>query len=65
MPLWTLLGLAEGRATTKWPRADGNDGQNGVLGMPRFRPERCADDCVACHSAYKFGPLRVGIGVQF
>ena len=35
MPLWTLIGLAKGKATTAWPRG-GSDGQEGVLGMPRY-----------------------------
>jgi Ni,Fe-hydrogenase III small subunit/Pyruvate/2-oxoacid:ferredoxin oxidoreductase delta subunit len=48
MPLWTLTGLIEGRATTSWPRADGPDGQEGVLGMPRFDTAACADGCHAC-----------------
>jgi len=48
MPQWTLLGLREGKATTRWPGREGSDGQEGVLGMPRFAPERCADGCAAC-----------------
>jgi Ni,Fe-hydrogenase III small subunit/ferredoxin len=48
MPLWTLLGLMHGRATAPWPLADGEDGQAGFLGMPRYDPQRCADDCQAC-----------------
>jgi Ni,Fe-hydrogenase III small subunit/ferredoxin len=48
MPLWTLLGLMHGRATAPWPLADGEDGQAGFLGMPRYDPDRCADDCRAC-----------------
>jgi Ni,Fe-hydrogenase III small subunit/ferredoxin len=28
--------------------ADGEDGQAGFLGMPRYAPDRCADDCRAC-----------------
>jgi Ni,Fe-hydrogenase III small subunit/NAD-dependent dihydropyrimidine dehydrogenase PreA subunit len=48
MPLWTLLGLMEGRQTAPWPLADGADGQAGVIGMPRYHPERCTDACHAC-----------------
>jgi Ni,Fe-hydrogenase III small subunit/ferredoxin len=48
MPLWTLLGLMHGRATAPWPLAEGEDGQAGFLGMPRYDPDRCVDDCRAC-----------------
>jgi Ni,Fe-hydrogenase III small subunit/ferredoxin len=47
MPLWTLFGLLNGNATTTWPD-DGDDGQEGLFGMPRFAPERCADGCEEC-----------------
>lgn len=48
MPLWTLLGLMEGKQTAPWPQADGADGQAGVIGMPRYHPEHCTDTCQAC-----------------
>src|ERR1700685_2215815 len=48
MPLWTLIGLLEGKQTTAWPLADGTDGQDGVLGMPRYHPALCTEDCEAC-----------------
>jgi Ni,Fe-hydrogenase III small subunit/ferredoxin len=48
MPQWTLLGLLQGRETAPWPLREGDDGQAGVLGMPRYRPELCRDDCKAC-----------------
>lgn len=48
MPLWTLLGLMEGKQTAPWPLADGADGQTGFIGMPRYNPDRCTDDCQAC-----------------
>jgi Ni,Fe-hydrogenase III small subunit/ferredoxin len=48
MPQWTLLGLLQGRQTAPWPLAEGSDGQAGFLGMPRFKPELCGEDCKAC-----------------
>lgn len=50
MPLWTWYGLRQGKASTSWP-ADGDDGQQGVLGMPRFDPSRCQDGCRECADA--------------
>ncbi|HTT78122.1 MAG TPA: NADH-quinone oxidoreductase subunit NuoB [Stellaceae bacterium] len=51
MPLWTWFGLSHGQATLPWPRREGAPGQEGVFGMPRFAPERCAPDCAACAAA--------------
>jgi Ni,Fe-hydrogenase III small subunit/ferredoxin len=48
MPQWTLLGLLAGKQTAPWPLAEGSDGQQGLLGMPRYKPELCSDDCKAC-----------------
>ncbi|HTX51284.1 MAG TPA: NADH-quinone oxidoreductase subunit NuoB [Caulobacteraceae bacterium] len=48
MPLWTLFGLNRGKATTNWPGQGGDDGQAGLLGMPRYAPERCDEGCAAC-----------------
>jgi Ni,Fe-hydrogenase III small subunit/ferredoxin len=48
MQLWTLFGLRAGRATTPWPADGGGDGQEGVLGMPRYRPELCREGCAEC-----------------
>lgn len=48
MAKWTWFGLIKGTATTQWPAAGGDDGQAGVLGMPRFVPERCENGCHAC-----------------
>ncbi|MGC2590736.1 MAG: NADH-quinone oxidoreductase subunit NuoB [Xanthobacteraceae bacterium] len=48
MPQWTLLGLLAGKQTAPWPLAEGTDGQQGLLGMPRYKPELCSDDCKAC-----------------
>jgi len=50
MPFWTFYGLKQGKASTSWP-ADGNDGQAGLLGMPRFDPAKCQDGCRACADA--------------
>jgi Ni,Fe-hydrogenase III small subunit/ferredoxin len=51
MPLWTLLGLMRGKKTAPWPLADGDDGQAGLLGMPRYQPDLCAENCQACADA--------------
>lgn len=48
MPIWTLIGLAKGSATTAWPADGGDDGQSGALGMPRVLPERCTPECRIC-----------------
>lgn len=48
MPIWTLLGLAKGVATTAWPADGGDDGQTDVRGMPRLSPERCTPACRVC-----------------
>ena len=48
MPFWTLFGLQQGKATTRWPKRPQQAGQAGVLGMPRFVPERCSPDCEEC-----------------
>jgi Ni,Fe-hydrogenase III small subunit/ferredoxin len=48
MPLWTLLGLMQGKQTAPWPLAEGTDGQTGYVGMPRYNPARCTEVCQAC-----------------
>jgi Ni,Fe-hydrogenase III small subunit/Pyruvate/2-oxoacid:ferredoxin oxidoreductase delta subunit len=48
MALWTLFGLMRGKATTSWPRRSGGDGQDGVLGMPRYNPDACREGCGEC-----------------
>lgn len=48
MALWTLFGLRTGRATTTWPICGDVHGQDGVLGMPRFDPEKCRNGCREC-----------------
>lgn len=57
MPFWTMNGLRAGRATTRWPLGDGPTGQDGVIGLPRLFPERCAPDCAACVEACPSGAL--------
>jgi len=52
MPFWTFFGLHRGKATTPWPAGgDAGSGQDGVLGMPRFEPQRCTPDCAECAAA--------------
>ena len=51
MPQWTLLGLVQGKQTAPWPLSPGDDGQQGAIGMPRYRPELCDDGCAACADA--------------
>ena len=48
MPLWTLFGLHQGKATTPWPTRGGPNGQDGLLGMPRFEPGKCGEGCDEC-----------------
>lgn len=48
MPLWTLLGLMQGKQTAPWPLAEGVDGQAGFVGMPRYEPAKCTETCLAC-----------------
>lgn len=57
MALWTLFGLAQGKATTSWPRGDGADGQAGLLGMPRYNPEACKDGCGDCAAVCPTGAI--------
>jgi len=57
MPIWTWFGLKAGKATTAWPRADGDDGQAGVLGMPRYDPARCQSGCRECVDVCPSGAL--------
>jgi len=58
MPLWTFFGLGAGRATTNWPE-NGDDGQDGVLGMPRVNAERCPPDCRECVEACLPGAIAI------
>lgn len=57
MALWTLFGLAQGKATTPWPRDGGADGQAGLLGMPRYNPEACKDGCSDCAAVCPTGAI--------
>ncbi len=46
---WTLKGIAAGKATTDWPYPDDLDnGQERMLGFPKFDPSRCETSCQAC-----------------
>jgi formate hydrogenlyase subunit 7 len=58
MPFWTWYGLKQGKASTRWPKA-GDDGQAGVLGMPRFDPAKCEDGCRRCAEACLPGAIRM------
>lgn len=51
MSLWTWFGLTSGSSSTDWPLKDGDDGQAGVLGMPRYEPSKCQSGCDACVQA--------------
>ena len=51
MALWTFFGLAQGKATTDWPRRGTADGQAGLLGMPRYDPDLCQAGCTDCVAA--------------
>lgn len=51
MSLWTWFGLKEGSASTDWPLKGGEDGQQGVLGMPRYDPSKCRPNCDECAQA--------------
>jgi Ni,Fe-hydrogenase III small subunit/ferredoxin len=57
MPLWTLFGLGKGRVTTRWPRKDRDAGQEGLIGMPRFEPQRCETGCRECAEACPTGAI--------
>jgi len=58
MPIWTLFGLARGKATTDWPKA-GSDGQDGLLGMPRYHAEVCDSGCSICAEVCPTQAIRV------
>ena len=58
MALWTLIGLAKGRATTRWP-GRGSNGQENLLGMPRYHPDLCDPGCEACAEACPTDAIRL------
>jgi len=58
VPLWTLYGLKQGKASTRWP-ASGDSGQAGTLGMPRFDPAKCQDGCRRCAEVCLPGAITV------
>lgn len=62
MPFWTLFGLHKGQATAPWPTDAEKAGQEGVLGMPRFEPGRCAPDCDECAAACPTAAITVEAG---
>jgi Ni,Fe-hydrogenase III small subunit/ferredoxin len=64
MPVWTLFGLNRGLATTAWPGKQDADMQSGVLGLPRYQPDRCDENCRACAEVCLPGALSVQYGKQ-
>jgi Ni,Fe-hydrogenase III small subunit/Pyruvate/2-oxoacid:ferredoxin oxidoreductase delta subunit len=62
MTNWAWFGLSQGRLTTGWPEETVGHGQEGVLGMPRLHPERCAPTCRDCISACPSGAITGGLG---
>jgi Ni,Fe-hydrogenase III small subunit/Pyruvate/2-oxoacid:ferredoxin oxidoreductase delta subunit len=59
MPVWTLYGIRQGLATTSWPKKAGTDGQQGLLGFPRYRREACEHGCRACADACLPGAIQL------
>ena len=57
MAFWTFFGLSKGKATTSWPGRGGDDGQEGVLGMPRHDPRQCQPDCAECAAVCPTGAI--------
>lgn len=57
MRLWTVSGLLRGNASTKWGMKAGDDGQEGVLGMPRYAPAQCETGCSACADSCPTGAI--------
>ena len=64
MALWTFFGLRRGVATSAWPAAGGDDGQSGVLGLPRYAPELCQDHCQACAEACPTAAITIAADEQ-
>lgn len=71
MPVWTWFGVKKGIVATRWPEGAGPDGQDGVLGLPRLDPGKCAGsaaciDCVAACPAEAIAALpEGGIGLDY
>lgn len=68
MALWTLFGLTSGKATTPWPEDGTNDGQDGVLGMPRYNPALCQEGCEECAAVCPTHAIQVkdgGLSVDY
>ncbi|HEV2160697.1 MAG TPA: NADH-quinone oxidoreductase subunit NuoB [Stellaceae bacterium] len=61
MPFWTFFGLRNGKASTAWPRTVEGSGQEGLLGMPRFEPERCTPHCNECAAVCPSSAISVQI----
>jgi Ni,Fe-hydrogenase III small subunit/NAD-dependent dihydropyrimidine dehydrogenase PreA subunit len=61
MRQWTLVGLLQGKQTAPWPLAEGDDGQAGYLGMPRYEPGLCREDCSACADACPTQAITSGV----
>jgi len=60
MAIWTFHSLLWGKASTRWPFHDGDPGQEGVLGLPRYRPERVtAETARACAEACPTEAIRM------
>ena len=57
-PLWTLYGLTRGKATSRWRGSGAEPGQAGFLGMPRFDPAKCQQDCRECLDSCLAGAIR-------
>ncbi len=62
MAFWTWFGLSEGKASTSWPGRGKDDGQEGVLGMPRYAPELCKAGCSDCAAVCPSGAIAIAPG---
>jgi formate hydrogenlyase subunit 7 len=62
MPVWTLFGLNHGVATTSWPGKPDAAVQPHVLGLPKYQPDRCDEDCRACAEACLPGAITANDG---
>ncbi len=62
IPLWTLTGLRQGKATTRWRGHGPEPGQDGFLGMPRLDPEKCQPGCEECVAACLPGAISLTAG---